>query len=96
MAKDEKFRIEIYAQEDEWRGNYVRAQWAGRVLEDPVFEKVLTAISKGEIEGKSIFESACNSVMQDVPEGVRKKLIRDMWAATWASRKLGDQNKSCW
>ena len=96
MDKDDRYSIEMYTGEDSWRGNYARAQWAGRVLEDKVFPKILDAIRMGKNEGWGTFDSACRSVMQDLREEERKKLIRDMWVATWASREQGDQMKSCW
>jgi hypothetical protein len=96
--------IDKYAGENEWRGNYIRAEWAGKVLESRVFKKIVEAIkgyeSAANNEDKKkfedLFKQICLENMPDVPEGARKGLIRDMWAATIASRALGDQNKSCW
>ena len=88
---------DMWAGDDKWKGNYIRAQWAGRVTQPDVFPKILDAIKLGETDaGNKAFSDACMTVMQDIEEGKRKKLIRDMWTATWASRKLGDQVKSCW
>ena len=75
-----------------WRGNYVRAQIAGRVIEPHVFPIVAEAVAHGEEEK---FAEACRSVMTDLDEKFRENIIKDMWLATMASRNA-NQYKICW
>ncbi len=93
MDKDDRYAIDRYAGEDKWRGNYVRAEWAGKVLDPKVFPQIIEAV---KTKDEAMFLKICWENMPDVPEGKRKNLIRDMWAATMASQALGDQYKSCW
>lgn len=92
-----------YAKDRDWRGNYIRAQWAGRLMDPEVFPTVVSLMKQAHVAGgarddrsKASFTQICVDVMPDVPAETRDKLIRDIWAATWASRALGDQVKSCW
>jgi hypothetical protein len=78
--------------DEHWRGNYVRAQIAGRVIEPSVFPLVAAAVAKGD---ETDFAKICRTVMTDLDETFRENIIKDMWLATMASRNA-NQYKICW
>jgi|WetSurMetagenome_2_1015567.scaffolds.fasta_scaffold192596_2 hypothetical protein len=77
----------------DWRGEYTRAQIAGRVLEQNTFVKVAEAIKNDK---KGEFRAACEGVMQDLDPKFREGIIDDMWTAALASMRNKQQNKICW